>query len=270
MSRTLRFTLLGTGSSGGVPRIGNDWGACDPSEPKNRRSRCSALAELIDEADKEATRVLIDTSPDIREQLLREDIDRVDGIVFTHEHADQVGGLDDVRVLALRQRARIPVYLDEPTNAALTKRFEYCFEGVGGYPPILDRQPLITAYEPFVISGSSGPLNFLPLDQEHGYIRSLGFRIGGLAYCNDLNRLPERSLELLGELDVLVIDALRYTEHPSHANLDQALAWSNELKPKRTILTNMHIDLDYETLRRTLPESVAPGYDGLRIEIPYE
>ncbi|MEL6216051.1 MAG: MBL fold metallo-hydrolase, partial [Pseudomonadota bacterium] len=149
MTGTLRFTLLGTGSSGGVPRIGNDWGACDRTEPKNRRSRCSALVEVFDDSGKEPTRILIDTSPDMREQLLRQEIDRLDAIVFTHEHADQVGGLDDVRVLALRQRARMPVYLDEPTSKALRKRFGYCFEGVGGYPAILDPQKLIQPYEPF-------------------------------------------------------------------------------------------------------------------------
>ncbi|MEO0883191.1 MAG: MBL fold metallo-hydrolase [Pseudomonadota bacterium] len=269
MNQTLRFTLLGTGSSGGVPRIGNDWGACDPHEPKNRRSRCSALLELVSETSPDPTRILIDTSPDMREQLLRENVDRIDAIVFTHEHADQVGGLDDVRVLVLRQRARMPVFLDHATHAALIKRFAYCFEGVGGYPAILDRQPLIEPYKSFAISGPAGPIEITPLDQEHGYIRSLGFRIGDLAYCNDLNRLPERSLSHLRDLDVLIIDALRYTAHPSHANLDQALDWADQLKPKRTILTNMHVDLDYQTLLRDLPDDVEPGYDGLTVEIPY-
>jgi len=269
MTGTLRFTLLGTGSSGGVPRIGNDWGACDRTEPKNRRSRCSALVEVFGDSGDEPTRILIDTSPDMREQLLREEVERLDAIVFTHEHADQVGGLDDVRVLALRQRARMPVYLDETTSKALRKRFGYCFEGVGGYPAILDPQKLIQPYEPFSIMGPAGAITLLPLDQEHGYIRSLGFRIGDLAYCNDLNSLPERSLSLLSGVDVFVVDALRYASHPSHANLEQALAWADALRPRRTVLTNMHVDLDYQTLVDTLPKSVEPGYDGLQIEIPY-
>ncbi|MEM7661522.1 MAG: MBL fold metallo-hydrolase [Pseudomonadota bacterium] len=270
MTGTLRFTLLGTGSSGGVPRIGNDWGVCDPDEPKNRRSRCSALAEVFSSESDEPTRILIDTSPDMREQLLRENVDRLDAIVFTHEHADQVGGLDDVRVLVLRQRARMPVFLDAATNDALRTRFAYCFEGVGGYPAILDPQPLIEAYEPFTVRGHAGPVTIMPLDQKHGHIRSLGFRIGDLAYCNDLNRLPERSLSLLEGIDTFIIDALRYTEHPSHANLDQALAWVAQLKPRRTILTNMHVDLDYKTLLETLPDGVEPGFDSLSLEIPYD
>lgn len=164
--------------------------------------------------------MLIDTSPDMREQLLRERVDRLDAVVFTHEHADQVGGLDDIRVLVQRQRTRMPVYLDAPTNKALRQRYSYCFEGVGGYPAILDPQPFIKPYDAIHITGPSGSLTLLLLDQEHGHIRSLGFRIGGLAYCNDLNDLPERSLELLRKLDVFIIDALRYTEHPSHANLE--------------------------------------------------
>lgn len=263
----LRLTLLGTGSSGGVPRIGNEWGACDPDEPKNRRSRCSALFEGFSDDHHEPTRVLIDTSPDMREQLLAASVDRVDGVLFTHEHADQTGGLDDLRVLALRQRARVPVHMDAATDAALRLRFAYCFEGVGGYPPILDPQPLITPMELRTVDGPGGAMAFLPLDQEHGFIRSLGFRVGPVAYCNDLNALPEASLKALEGVRVLVIDALRYTPHPSHANLDQALDWAHQLKAERTVLTNMHIDLDYQTLVRDLPKGVEPGFDGLQIEV---
>ncbi len=268
MSRHLRFTLLGTGSSGGVPRIGNDWGACDPHEPRNRRGRCSALAELFDSSDGEPTRVLIDTAPDMREQLLREEIDRLDAVVFSHDHADQTGGIDDLRMLFLRQRKRIPVHMDKPTADTLMRRAAYCFEGAGAYPPILDLQPWLTPLTTRSIAGPAGELSILPLEQQHGDIRSLGFRIGGLAYCNDLNALPEESLDALKDLDVFVIDALRYTEHPSHANLDQALAWAKQLRPKRTVLTNMHIDLDYQTLSESLPKGVVPGYDGMVMEIP--
>jgi len=265
MNRLLRFTLLGTGSSGGVPRIGNDWGACDPEEPRNRRGRCSALAELITDTDEEPTRVLIDTAPDMREQLLREDVGRIDAVVYTHDHADQ--GIDDLRVLALRQRARVPVHMDKLTASTLMRRAAYCFEGAGAYPSILELQPWLVPFTARQISGPSGTLELLPITQEHGDIRSLGFRIGGLAYCNDLHAFPRESLNALEGLDVFIIDALRYTEHPSHASLEQAIAWAEALKPTRTILTNMHIDLDYRTLERELPEGIRPGHDGMKIEL---
>ncbi len=267
MRATLRFTLLGTGSSGGVPRIGNDWGSCDPSEPRNRRGRCSALAELFTDQTDEPTRVLIDTAPDMREQLLREKIGRLDAVLFTHDHADQTGGIDDLRMLALRQRAKVPVHMDEPTSRTLMRRAAYCFEGSGAYPPILDVQPWLEPLRPCSIAGPAGELTILPLEQHHGHIRSLGFRIGGLAYCNDLHGLPDDSLDALAGLDVLVIDALRRTEHPSHLNLDQARALAARLKPGRTVLTNMHTDMDYRTLERELPGGIVPGYDGIKMEI---
>lgn len=269
MSRRLKFTLLGTGSSGGVPRVGGDWGACDPNEPKNRRRRCSALFEVWDEGTPaDQTVVLIDTSPDIREQMLDANVTRLDAVVFTHDHADQTHGIDDVRALAIRNRTRIKTYLDQATADTLLVKFKYAFEGFKPYPPIYDVQPHIAAYSPFSISGPGGAVEMLPLDQEHGYIRSLGFRIGNLAYCNDLNGLPEDSKARLKNLDWLVIDALRYTEHPSHAHLDQTLAWIDELHPKRAVLTNMHVDLDFATLQRELPPGVEPGYDGWTCELP--
>ena len=219
----LRFTFLGTGSSGGVPRIGNDWGACDPDELKNRRSRCSALLEYFSDSGGAPTRILIDTSPDMREQLLRTDVGRIDAVVYTHEHADQTGGIDDLRVLALRQRQRIPVYMDERTAEALLKRAAYCFEGAGDYPPILDVQPYLVPGQPVSIPGPSGSIEMQPILQFHGRINSLGFRIGDFAYCNDLNDLPEESLQALRGVRTFVVDALRYSMHPSHANVDQAL-----------------------------------------------
>lgn len=262
----LKFTLLGTGSSGGVPRIGNDWGVCDPAEPKNRRLRCGALAEMFDEEGSEPTRILIDTSPDLREQLLSVDVARLDAAVFTHDHADQTHGLDDLRVIAIRMRQQVPVHMDEATAGTLTRRFDYCFEGRGGYPPILDLQPLIKPDEPLEIAGPGGVMTLLPLDQEHGPIRSLAFRIGNLAYCNDVSDMPEDTLEQLMGLDVLIIDALRYTPHPTHANLEQALLWIKRLAPKRAVLTNMHIDMDYQTLTRELPKGIEPGYDGQSLD----
>jgi len=267
MTGRLVFTLLGTGSSGGVPRITGDWGACDPNEPKNRRTRCSALVELYGDSE-EPTRVLIDTSPDMREQLLTAGAAWLDALVFTHDHADQTHGLDDVRVIAYTMQRQLPAYMDAATAETLVPKFAYCFEGKGGYPPIVALQPFIQAYTPLTLQGAGGPLEMLPIDQEHGRIRSLGFRIGDLAYCNDLNDLPTASLAHLEGLDTLVIDALRYTPHPTHAHLDQTLGWIAQLKPKRAVLTNMHIDLDYETLRRELPDGVVPGYDGMKLELP--
>ena len=264
MPATYAITLLGTGSSGGVPRVGGDWGDCDPREPRNRRRRCSALVQKY--SDKGVTNVLIDTSPDFREQALDANIGHLDGLIFSHDHADQTHGIDDVRALVLRHRKRIPVYLSLETLATLEQRFAYCFQGAGGYPAILDTQDPITAYEPFSIDGAGGSIEFLPLDMEHGRIRCLGFRIGSIAYCNDVSALPERTLERLADLDVLIIDALRRTPHPTHANLDQALTWIDALKPKEAVLTNMHVDMDYATLKSELPAHVVPGYDGYRIE----
>ncbi|MEL6859117.1 MAG: MBL fold metallo-hydrolase [Pseudomonadota bacterium] len=262
-ARQTKITLLGTGSSGGVPRVGGDWGACDPNEPKNRRRRCSALVETWDMSAPEArTIVLIDTSPDLREQLLDAEIGRLDAIVFTHDHADQTHGIDDARALAIRNRARVKTYMDQPTSSTLLEKFKYAFQGAGAYPAIYDVQPLIEAYRPFQLTGPGGDLEFLPLDQEHGYIRSLGFRFGDIAYCNDLNDLPGRSLDALNDLDLLVIDALRYTPHPSHAHLERVLDWVSALKPKRTVLTNLHVDFDYQTLKAELPDGVEPGFDG--------
>ena len=266
-AQRVRITLLGTGSSGGVPRVGGDWGACDPTEPKNRRRRCSALVETWSATSSdEKTTVLIDTSPDMREQLLEADVTRLDAVVFTHDHADQTHGIDDVRALAIRQRAQINAYMDGHTARTLQPKFKYAFVGENGYPPIYKLHPLIEAGRSFSIPGPGGEMTWLPLDQEHGYIRSLGFRIGDVAYCNDLNGWPDDTKAALGNLDLLVVDALRYTPHPSHAHLDQTLAWIEELKPKRSVLTNLHIDLDYATLQRELPDGVEPGFDGWAYE----
>lgn len=268
--RRIKFTLLGTGSSGGVPRVGGDWGACDPSEPKNRRRRCSALVETWHESEREnKTTVLIDTSPDMREQLLDAEVKRLEAVLFTHDHADQTHGIDDVRALVIRNRAQIKAYMDEATHKTLFPKFRYAFEGQGGYPAIFDLQPRIEAYQSLTVSGPGGDLEALPLDQEHGWIRSLGFKFGKIGYCNDVSALPDQTLAELGGLDLLVMDALRYTPHPTHANLDQALEWIERLKPKRAVLTNLHVDLDYQTLVRDLPDGVEPGFDGWSYEAPY-
>ena len=265
--RRIKLTLLGTGSSGGVPRVGGDWGVCDPAEPKNRRRRCSALVEVWGaDAPENKTIILIDTSPDMREQLLDADVTRLDAILFSHDHADQTHGIDDVRALAIRNRKQIKGYMDHATHGSLFPKFRYVFDGQGGYPPIIDLQPTLAAYESVMLNGPGGAVEALPLDQEHGRIRSLGFRFGNVAYCNDLNGLPERSMQALQDLDLLVIDALRYTPHPSHAHLEQTLAWIEALLPKQAVLTNLHVDFDYQTLLRELPDGVLPAYDGWAYE----
>jgi phosphoribosyl 1,2-cyclic phosphate phosphodiesterase len=259
-------TILGCGSSGGVPRIGNQWGACDPSNPRDRRLRCSLL--ITRSAGTGATRVLIDTSPDLREQMLAAGVDSLDGVLFSHEHADHTHGIDELRAFYLRQRKRVPVWADETTGTLLTARFGYCFYTAPGsdYPPILDLNRLV-AGSSVTIEGRGGALDLLPFSVHHGTIESLGFRIGGLAYTPDLNGIPDGSLDVLSGLDVWIVDALRIDPHPSHFHLSETLAWIERLKPRRAILTNMHFDLDYASLSRTLPKSVEPAYDGMTIAL---
>ncbi|GAB5459618.1 MAG: MBL fold metallo-hydrolase [Henriciella sp.] len=266
--RRLSLRLLGTGSSGGVPRVGNNWGACDPAEPRNRRLRCSALISLSEADQTEpCTRILIDTSPDMREQLLSASVGHLDAVLFSHDHADQTHGIDDVRPLVIAQRQTIPAYLDHATAQSLIPKFRYCFEGLGGYPPILDLQPELKAGREIRIQGQGPYVRVLPLQQSHGRISSLGFRFGPIAYCNDVNGFPDETVEALADLDLLVIDALRYNPHPSHFHVEEALEWIERLKPKRAVLTNLHVDLDYTTLQSELPASVEVGYDGWSVEI---
>ena len=264
MSLTAR--ILGCGSSGGVPRIGNQWGACDPSEPRNRRLRCSLL--LTRSSPEGLTRVLIDTSPDLREQMLAAGVDHLDAVLFSHEHADHTHGIDELRAFYLRGRKRVPVWADETTGTLLTARFGYCFYTAPGsdYPPILGLHRLI-AGESVTIEGKGGALTLLPFGVHHGTIEALGFRIGGLAYTPDLDGIPDHNLEVLSGLDLWIVDALRIDPHPSHFHLSETLAWIERLKPRRAILTNMHLDLDYGWLSRTLPKSVEPAYDGMTIVI---
>lgn len=270
MSDRLRFTILGCGSSPGVPRIGGDWGACDPANPKNRRRRCSLLAERIS-ASGAATRVLVDTSPDLREQAIDAGFGTLDGVLFTHPHADHIHGIDDLRGFVLNMRRRVDIYADAPTMTRLKEAFGYCFETPPGsdYPPLANAHT-IRAREEVAINGPAGPLAALPISQAHGRIDSLAFRFGGLAYSPDVSDLDDEAEYRLQELDVWILDALRYTPHPSHLSLPEALGWIERLKPKRAILTHMHVDLDYETLRRELPAHVEPAFDGMIVELPLE
>lgn len=262
---TLKVTILGSGTSGGTPRIGNRWGACDPDEPKNRRLRCSLLVQRTTQNG--VTTVLVDTSPDLRQQLLDADVSWIDGVLYTHDHADHVHGIDDLRMVAYNGERRVDVYYDAPTGEQLRERFRYCFETKpsGEYPAILQGHE-ITPGEPVVIEGAGGAIEIMPFRQLHGSGFSLGFRFGSLAYSPDVSGLPEESLALLQDLDVWILDALRYTPHPSHFSLEQALDWIARVKPERAILTHMHIDLDYATLLRDLPPGVEPAYDGMVLE----
>ena len=261
---SLNFTILGCGSSGGVPRPALGWGVCDPANPKNRRRRTSLLIERRN-ASGACTRVLIDTSPDLREQLLDAKVDSLDGVLFSHEHADHTHGIDDLRALVIHRRRRLDVWLDEPTSRALNDRFGYCFVTPPGssYPPILNEHRLAPG-QPVTVNGEGGSITALPYLQDHGDIASLGFRFGNVAYSADIKSLPPASIQALSGLDVWIVDALRPAPHPSHFSLDDALEWIGRIKPKRAILTNLHSDLDYEALRAKLPAGIEPAYDGLR------
>jgi phosphoribosyl 1,2-cyclic phosphate phosphodiesterase len=263
----LKFTILGCGSSMGVPRPALGWGACDPKNPKNRRRRTSLLVERTGPGGR--TRVLVDTAPDLREQLLDAEVDWLDGVLMTHEHADHTHGIDDLRPLFVRHRKRVNVYLNEPTARALRTRFSYCFVKPPGseYPPILAEHRLVPGLAVH-IDGQGGPIRVLPILQQHGDIVSLGFRFGGFGYSCDLSGMPAESEAALAGLDVWVVDALRYNPHPSHFSVDDALAWIGRIRPKRAILTNLHADLDYEALRARLPSHVEPAYDGITVELP--
>lgn len=260
----LDITILGCGSSGGVPRVGMGWGACDPANPRNRRRRCSILVERRGQDG--TTSVLVDTSPDLREQLIDAQVNRLDGILITHDHADHTHGLDDVRSLVIHMRRRIRLHADERTSAVLNERFGYIFRTPTGslYPPLLDECRLEVG-SPFSIDGPGGPLTGVPFDMEHGETRALGFRFGRFAYASDVSALPPESLEMLRGLDLLIVDALRYTSHPSHFSVADALATIADLKPVRAVLTNLHTDLDYAKLAAELPAGVEPAFDGMRL-----
>lgn len=266
MSGVLEVTILGCGSSGGVPRADGEWGACDPANSKNARSRCSLLVRRRGQGAEHETTAIVDTSPDLRLQTAQAGVKRLDAVLLSHDHADQVHGLDDVRAFFLRQRARIPCHMDAATDATMMRRFGYIFEGEGGYPAICDRRPLPPHGETFEVDGPSGPIPVVTFDQDHGEVRSVGYRFGGVAYSSDVVNLDDEAFEALRGLDVWIVDALRYRPHPTHAHLERTLAWIERARPRRAILTNLHIDLDYETLLTELPRGVEPAFDGLRFE----
>jgi len=260
-----RLTILGCGASGGVPRVAAMWGACDPAQPKNRRRRCSILVERFQPGGR--TTVLVDTGPDLREQLLDVRLTSLDAVLYTHDHADHTHGIDDLRMVAYHMKRRIPCHMDAATKRSLESRFDYCFKTQEGssYAPILTA----TEISPGVsveIKGPVGSITALPILQQHGDIQSLGFRFGNVAYSPDINDFVDGSQCHLEGLDVWIVDALRYTPHPSHFHVKRALDWIEKLKPKRAILTHMTSDLDYDRLVRDLPPGVEPAFDGMVVD----
>lgn len=261
-------TILGCGSSGGVPRVGNNWGDCDPINPKNRRRRCSLLIEGTSEGSSRPTRILIDTGCDLREQLLEFKVDAVDAVFYTHEHADHTHGIDDLRVLALANKKRIDVYMSDAAGQRIKNAFDYCFQSPegSGYPPILNAHG-IEAGEDVTIEGPGGSIHIRAFLQEHGSINSLGFRVKNFAYSVDLSGLPKESHPAVSGLDVWILDALRPVPHPSHLSLPESLQLIERMAPKQAVLTNLHVDMDYATVAATTPEDVYPAFDGLVVDV---
>lgn len=261
----LVFTILGCGSSGGVPRLGGHWGDCDPQNPKNHRRRCSVLVERHDKGA--ITRVLIDTAPDLRAQLLDADVGTLDAVIYTHAHADHVHGIDDLRMIVFNMRKRLAVWADGATQDALLSRFGYAFAQPEGspYPPILDMH---TIDGPLEITGAGGTLRIAPIKVRHGSIDAQGFRIGGLAYMPDVSDIYTDAWPMLANLDIWVVDALRRDPHPTHSHLANTLAWIERAQPKQAVLTNMHIDLDYQTIANETADHITPAFDGMQLRLP--
>jgi phosphoribosyl 1,2-cyclic phosphate phosphodiesterase len=253
----MRVRILGCGGSGGVPLVGGVWGACDPAEPRNRRRRTSVLVE------DGPTTLLIDTSPDLREQLLDAGTKRLDAVLFTHAHADHLHGIDDLRGMNRLMRTNLPVYADARTLAVIAERFDYVFrpleEGASFYKPTLTEHVI---EGPFTVAG----IDIVPFVQDHGFSKTLGFRIGGMGYSTDVVDLDETAFAALAGIELWIVDCLRYDPHPTHSHLEKTLSWIARVKPRHAVLTHMDVPLDYATLRGKLPAGVEPGYDGLTLE----
>lgn len=264
MTDQISFRILGCGSSGGVPRLGGQWGACDPSNPKNARKRCSLLVTRT--SGDQITRVLIDTSPDMRQQLLDAEVATLDAVVYTHGHADHVHGIDDLRMIVFNMRQRLQVWADGDTTNDLLGRFGYAFVQPKGssYPPICE---LNAIDGDITISGAGGDIILTPFEVEHGNIDALGFRIGDVAYLPDVSAIPNGTWPALENLDIWIVDALRRDPHPTHSHLANTLDWIAQAAPKQAVLTNMHNDLDYATVAAETPDHIQPAYDGMTITV---
>ncbi len=254
----MRVTVLGCGGSGGVPLIGGHWGACDPTNPRNRRLRVSALVE------KGEIRVLIDTSPDLRQQLLDAGVGRLDAVLYTHDHGDHLNGIDDLRTVNRNLGGPLDVYADASTLEAIRERFGYVFDPVP--PGGIIYKPWLIPHEvsgPFTI----GDIEVRPFRQDHGHTDTLGYRLGPIAYSTDVVELPEEAFEVLAGVKVWIVDCLQYEPHSTHAHLDKALSWIARVRPRRAVLTHMSARVDYDDLAGRLPAGVEPAYDGLAIEV---
>jgi len=250
----MKLTILGCGTSGGVPKVPEFWGACDPLNPKNRRTRASVMVET------DTTRVVVDTTPDFRQQMLRHKVLSLDAVLYSHDHADHTHGIDDLRGFYQKTGSKLPVYADSQTLKVLKRRFEYIFEDQGGYPAICTGNELSGGF-------SVGDIHVIPFTQIHGQGTSVGFRFDDFAYSTDLNKMTDEGFQALEGVKVWVVDALRYAPHPTHSHLDQTLAWIDKIRPETAILTHMTWDMDYEALQAELPAGVIPGFDGLEVSL---
>jgi phosphoribosyl 1,2-cyclic phosphate phosphodiesterase len=254
-----QLVFLGTGTSVGVPCIGCDCATCTSDNPKNSRTRCALVLGLPE------GNLLIDTPPDLRTQLLRERIPRIHSVLYTHDHADHLFGLDDLRIFVYYLKSKMPVYCEEFVEARIRKSFDYAFTpeatSYGGGVPQLEFHTIAT--DPFDVLGQ----RFVPMRLHHGRFRVLGFRFGNVAYCTDTNNIPAESRALLQGLDVLILDALRHRAHSTHFTLDQAIATARELNAKRTLFTHMSHDLEHEATNALLPAGMELAYDGLRVPL---
>jgi phosphoribosyl 1,2-cyclic phosphate phosphodiesterase len=252
----VKVRILGSGTSSGVPRIGNDWGACDPTNPRNRRTRASIIVETA------TTRILVDTSPDMREQLLAADVSDIDAVIWTHDHADHCHGIDDLRQIYHSKGRPVRGLARAATLAALTDRFAYAFSGRDGYPPTVAGEILPDAIQ-------IGDISIRAVDQPHGNIESAGLRFENqeksIGYGTDFNILTPDMRSLYQDLDIWVVDALRRFPHPTHPELAAVLEWIEQLRPRRSALIHMDLSMDYATLVAELPDGVEPGYDGLEL-----
>ena len=255
----MKATILGCGSAGGVPSLSRGWGACDPAEPRNRRRRPSLLVHAPDGA------LLVDTSPDCRDQLLDAGINRLAGVLYTHDHADHMHGIDDLREINRVMRSHLPIFASDEVIATIRTRFPYVVggveEGQSIYKPMLDLCPITAG--PF----QAGGIQVVAFDQDHGYCRSTGFRFGDLAYSTDVVELPEDSFAALAGIDTWIVGCLTFDPHPTHAHFDKVLAWIERVKPRQAFLTHMTPSMDYQALCARLPAHVRPAYDGLVVGI---
>ena len=258
---TISFTILGCGSSMGVPRPDGYFGNCDPNEKKNYRSRCSAFIKSTYE------NILIDTSPDLRSQLLDNNINKIDRVLYSHLHGDQTHGINDLRVFYLKKKKVIPIYADKLTSIYLKKTFGYCFKNNPTIPKSLDYPATLKIF-PLKKKHNFSDILIKSIPVNHGNIDSMSFIINKkCAYASDAKLIYKNDINSFRNLKYLVVDCLRYNEHPSHYNLYEVLELINQIKPKKTILTNLHSDLDYKTLKNRLPKNVIPAYDGLTLKL---